>query len=250
MVEETHEGGIPIPYSQPQLLLLFFAYCFLGWLWESSYISLRRRTWVNRGFLQGSWLPIYGFGALGILLVTHPFRESIPLTFLLGMAAATLVEGLTGLTTEVLFHVRLWDYRQKPLNWRGYVCPQISLAWGCFALLLVRGIHPLLNSLVLSVPPCLTDVLSLTLTILFAADVTRSVQDALGLKDLLTRRPPDRETIQKQIYNGAFPPGGKPIRCALSLLERNPDAFSPRHPEGLTALQRWKQDKNKDKNKV
>ena len=50
-------------YTQAQWLLFFFTYCFLGWIWETCYVSLLQREWVNRGFLHGPILPIYGFGA-------------------------------------------------------------------------------------------------------------------------------------------------------------------------------------------
>ncbi|MBE5708750.1 MAG: hypothetical protein EGR51_02485 [Oscillibacter sp.] len=72
-------------YSLGQWLLFFFLYCFLGWVWESCYVSAKRRQWVNRGFLHGPMLPIYGTGAVIILLATIPVRDSLWLVFLLGM---------------------------------------------------------------------------------------------------------------------------------------------------------------------
>ena len=56
------------------MVLLFFLYSVLGWVWESCYVSLKSRQWVNRGFLHGPWLPIYGSGAIVILLLTLPAR--------------------------------------------------------------------------------------------------------------------------------------------------------------------------------
>ena len=47
-------------YTTGQWVLLFFFYCFCGWVWESCYVSLCQRHWVNRGFLHGPLLPIYG----------------------------------------------------------------------------------------------------------------------------------------------------------------------------------------------
>lgn len=43
-------------YTLSGVLLLFFVYCFVGWLWESCYVSVKQRRWVNRGFLRGLWL--------------------------------------------------------------------------------------------------------------------------------------------------------------------------------------------------
>ena len=108
-------------YTLGQWLLFFFLYCFLGWVWESCYVSARQRRWVNRGFLHGPLLPIYGFGAVIILWATLPVRGSLPLIFLLGMLAATALEYVTGAAMEALFKVRYWDYSKQPCNLHGYI---------------------------------------------------------------------------------------------------------------------------------
>ena len=79
-------------YTTGQWVLLFFFYCFCGWVWESCYVSLCQRRWVNRGFLHGPLLPIYGSGAIIILFVTLPVEDSLVLIWLLGMLAATALE--------------------------------------------------------------------------------------------------------------------------------------------------------------
>ena len=63
-------------YDLTQWLLFFFVYAFFGWIWESCYVSVRNKRWVNRGFLNGPFLPIYGFGAIAILWATLPVRNS------------------------------------------------------------------------------------------------------------------------------------------------------------------------------
>lgn len=72
-------------YGQSEWSLFFFTYSVLGWVWESLYVSAKKRQWINRGFLYGPWLPIYGFGAIIILFLTLPVREKIIWIFLLGM---------------------------------------------------------------------------------------------------------------------------------------------------------------------
>ena len=79
-------------YTPGQWALLFFFYCFCGWVWESCYVSARQRQWVNRGFLHGPLLPIYGSGAIIILFVTLPAADNLWLVYVLGMLAATLLE--------------------------------------------------------------------------------------------------------------------------------------------------------------
>lgn len=174
-------------YSQTQWLFFFFTYCTLGWIWESCYVSVKNREWVNRGFLYGPWLPIYGSGAVSVLIMTLPVRNSLLLIFILGMIGASLLEYCTGASMERIFHMRYWDYSDQPCNLNGHICLLSSLVWGCFSLLLVKIIHPPVENAVLRIPEATADLLVLLLTILFVADVTKSIQTALDLKELLTR---------------------------------------------------------------
>lgn len=174
------------PYTQDQWVLLFFLYSVLGWVWESCYVSLKSRQWVNRGFLHGPWLPIYGSGAIVILLLTLPARGRPALIFLLGMVGATVLEYITGAVMEKLFHMRYWDYSDKPLNVNGHICLPVSIAWGGFSLLLIYLLHPPVEDLVFWLPGAVTEKVCLCLAVLFAADTALSVQKALDLKALLT----------------------------------------------------------------
>ena len=184
-------------YSLGQWLLFFFFYCFCGWVWESCYVSARQRRWVNRGFLHGPLLPIYGFGAVIILLATIPVRHSPALVFLLGTLAATALEYVTGAAMEALFKVRYWDYSRQPFNLRGYICLTSSVAWGFFSILLVRFLHPPVEDAVLALPAFAADLLSLALTVAFTADTVRSVQAALDLREILIRLTEENEDLRR-----------------------------------------------------
>ena len=70
-------------YDLSQWVLFFFLYSFLGWIWESCYVSVRKHRWVNRGFMHGPMLPLYGSGAMVVLIVTIPVRDNILLVFLM-----------------------------------------------------------------------------------------------------------------------------------------------------------------------
>ena len=74
-------------FDTPQWILIFLIYAFLGWVWETGQKWIKTHHFINRGFLNGPWLPIYGFGALIILFLTLPFKDQIPLIFLVGMLA-------------------------------------------------------------------------------------------------------------------------------------------------------------------
>ena len=184
-------------YTMSQWLLFFFTYCFFGWVWESCFVSVRQHRWVNRGFLHGPLLPIYGSGAIIILWATLPVRNSVPLIFVCGMLAATVLEYGTGAAMEALFKVRYWDYSDKPLNLNGHICLFCSLGWGVFSLLLVRVIHPPIEELLLKIPGFLAEPLTLLTTVTFTVDAVQSFNAAMDLRDLLEKLTENNEELRR-----------------------------------------------------
>lgn len=169
-------------YDLSQWVLFFFLYSFLGWIWESCYVSVRKHRWVNRGFMHGPMLPLYGSGAMVVLIMTIPVRDNILLVFLMGMIGATILEYFTGITMERLFHVRYWDYRNLKFNVRGYICPLASLCWGVFSILMVKVVHIPFEHMVLLIPVTIADILAFVLTIAAAVDFTQSFNEAMDMK--------------------------------------------------------------------
>ena len=184
-------------YTSSQWVLLFFFYCFCGWVWESCYVSVCQRRWVNRGFLHGPLLPIYGSGAILILLATIPVAEDLRLVWFFGMLAATVLEYVTGDVMERIFKVRYWDYSNQKCNLNGHICLTSSIAWGFFSILLVRFIHPPIARLLARVPALCVDPLAFVLTAAFTVDAVRSVQAALNLRDLLARAMEENEELRR-----------------------------------------------------
>ena len=167
-----------LSYTPAQWALFFFLYSFLGWVWESGFVSLLEHRWVNRGFVHGPVLPIYGFGALAILLFALPAAHSPLLTFLMGMLGATLLEYVTGYLMERIFHRRYWDYSMYRWNLNGYICLSASLCWGAFSLILVRLVHPVVSGLVQKLPDTAAGIAALTLSALLLTDLRTALRKA------------------------------------------------------------------------
>lgn len=174
-------------YTLSQWLLFFYIYCFIGWCFESTVVSLSQRKFVNRGFVRGPFLPIYGSGALVILVSTLPLRENHLLTFLCGALSATLLEYVTGVCMEALFHVRYWDYSQKKFQFQGHICLSSTIVWGLLSLLMVNAVHLPIERMVLAIPEQPLNGAVFVLTAIFAADFTSSFRTAIDLKELLLR---------------------------------------------------------------
>ena len=155
-----------------QTLFIFFTYAILGWCLEVAFHALVTGKFINRGFLNGPWCPVYGFGASAVLACLLPLRGSVPLLFLGSLLVTSALEWLTGFVLEQLFHQRWWDYSDEPFNLNGYICLRFSLAWGLACLLVVDFIHPTVLWLIARLPHALGVVL---LGVLLAAIVLAGI---------------------------------------------------------------------------
>ena len=178
---------VMLGYTGFQWLFLFYFYCFGGWCFESVYVSIRSRKWVNRGFMRGPFLPLYGTGAIMMLVVSMPFADNILLTYFAGVVGATALEYVTGAAMEALFKVRYWDYSGRFMNYKGYICLKSSLAWGFFTILMTRVIHSPIENLMYAMPEKLLHHLTVFLNVYVVADFTLSFKAALDLRDLMVR---------------------------------------------------------------
>ncbi len=140
--------GFPFFY----LYAYFVIYSFLGWAMESLYVSVSTKKWVNRGFLNGPLCPIYGTGALLIIIGLTPVTNSILLLFCGGFLIATVVEYFIGAALEKLFHATWWDYTEKPFNLKGRVCLERSIQWGLLSVVMMRLIQPVIADLSAAIP--------------------------------------------------------------------------------------------------
>ena len=159
------------------LILLFFSYAFIGWCIEVTLKYFQFHRFINRGFLPGPWLPIYGSGAVLITIAVKgaaPLESSIGTTFVLSLLLCGLLEYLTSYVLEKRFHARWWDYSQKPMNLHGRVWIGNLILFGLGGVLIVNLINPLLERISrhLSLPA--QEVLALSLSAVFLADYVMS----------------------------------------------------------------------------
>lgn len=121
--------------------ICFILYGIAGWMYESAYYTLRYRRPVNTGFLNGCFCPIYGIGAVLIIIILGRI-ESLPMLFAAGMFLTCTLEYIVSWALEEVFHERWWDYSSWPFNINGRVCLTAGLAFGVMTVLLVKIIHP------------------------------------------------------------------------------------------------------------
>lgn len=174
-------------YTIIQWLFFFYFYCFFGWCFESTFVSIRKKKLVNRGFMRGPFLPIYGTGAIMMLVVSMPFQGNIFLVYIAGCIGATALEFVTGVLMESLFKIRYWDYTNQKINFRGYICLTSSLAWGGLTILMTSVVHNYVEATAFLIPYNLLTFITLALTAIICADFALSFKAAMDLREILVK---------------------------------------------------------------
>ncbi len=129
--------------------LLFIVYSFMGWLYESIWCSFCEGKLVNRGFLAGPFCPVYGFGALLVILTLSDVKSNLLALFFASIIVTNTLEYLTSYILEKCFAVRWWDYSHYRFNLNGRVCLLGAVAFGTMSVLLLHIIHPWVNHYIL-----------------------------------------------------------------------------------------------------
>lgn len=168
------------------LLANFFLYSFFGWIYESSYVSAKNKCFVNRGFLNGPLIPIYGVGATLIYVILYPIRDNILYVFVGGAILATVLELITSYVMEKLFHTKWWDYSNFKFNLQGRVCLMVSLFWGVLAILMTQLLQPLMNNLIFIVPLKIGKYVIVLVSALFLIDLILTIVSTAQLDKKLT----------------------------------------------------------------
>lgn len=174
------------------LLLFFTIYSFLGWMMETIFASINSGKFINRGFLRGSFCPIYGLGAVLIIEVSSRvniyvdyYYTRILISVVFSIILVTALEYITGFILERIFNCKWWDYSDNHANIKGYVCLKYSLLWGVLAFLLVQMVHPLILKMILYIPFRIKTYYAIILLFYFIGDTVKSVTDALNLREVI-----------------------------------------------------------------
>lgn len=168
------------------LILSFFIYSFAGWIWESIILRLiKKEKMYNRGFLDGPILPIYGFGAILVILLFDIRSVEYPIyaLFLLGANAACLLEYVTSYIMEKLFHRRWWDYSQKPLNINGRVYANGFLCFGMFSVVAIKWVQPFLRNQMTRIDATVLTILCIVFISIFVVDVITTLHIVMHLEE-------------------------------------------------------------------
>lgn len=181
--------------------LIFFIYSVLGFLIESIACSFWEKKIVkDRGFLIGPYCPIYGTGAIMMILFLTKYKNDPLAFFIMAVVYASIIEYLTSYILEKLFKARWWDYSDKKFNVNGRISLSTSFMFGVLGIFLIYFMNPLLEKGLSLIPKDIFICISLIILVFFLIDiiVTFTVVSRLKL-NLQSLEKDSTSQIDKQI---------------------------------------------------
>jgi uncharacterized protein len=158
------------------VIILFAIYSFMGWVIEVAYRSATQRQLINAGFLYGPFVPLYGLGAICIILLEYLIHAwPLPVKFATYGFVLTIIEYFTSFIFEKVFKLKLWDYTDNKFNIHGRVCLLFSMLWAVTATTFVIFIHPVFLSYVQSLQPSFIHISSIVFAVYGITDITFSI---------------------------------------------------------------------------
>lgn len=168
-----------MPGNFYEVLWIFSIYAFIGWCVEVAFAAVSDGVFVNRGFLNGPYCPIYGIGVLIVVAVLTPLKGNPLILFAGSVLLTTILEYMTGFVLEKVFKNKWWDYSEMPFNIRGYVCLKFSIMWGLGCMFIMNQIHPYIYRFIQWIPKKAGTILLVMLVAAFVGDAIVTVNTIL-----------------------------------------------------------------------
>lgn len=159
--------------------LLFIIYSIIGWAVEMIVTSIDTKKIVNRGFLIGPYCPVYGIGAISIIIMLSKYKDDFVALFILAIVICSLIEYLTSYLMEKIFNARWWDYSHLSFNINGRICLGNSIIFGLGGLLIVK-VNPFFERVLAYLP-------SNVFSFLFGVVFTLFLVDAITSFNIINR---------------------------------------------------------------
>jgi uncharacterized membrane protein len=174
-----------IIYEISLVMLYLACYAFVGWICEEIFVLATTQKLENRGFLTGPFLPIYGIGAIAMLLLVEPYVKNPFLVFVASTIVCSVIEYVGSLLLDKIFHITLWDYHDQKFNLHGRICLRNSLCFGALGLLLIYVLQPFIGAGLTAFPHAAAIALAWTLIGILLVDSANSFRSLAKVKPVL-----------------------------------------------------------------
>ena len=181
------------------IVTYFVIYSFLGWVLESIVRTICEKKIINTGFLIGPFCPIYGFGAIIMILFLSKFENNIILLFLSSLIVLSIWEYIVGVILEKLFKTKYWDYSDHKFNYKGRICLTNSLAWGILGVLFIKYIHPFIQNLIGNINYIIIILISSVIAMILLVDAIISIVKIKNIRATLQKIEKINEQIKEKL---------------------------------------------------
>lgn len=165
------------------IILLFLSCSFIGWVLECLLLLYQEKRLINRGFLTGPMCPLYGAGAVSIIVLLNRFKFNALLVFVLATFLSAIIEYATSVILEKVFNTRWWDYSNEKYHINGRLNLVTLFAFGIFGLILIYFYYPLFLGVISTIPEKGLNLITIILSLIFVIDATTSLIIAFKFKE-------------------------------------------------------------------
>lgn len=180
--------------------LLFLVYAIIGWVVEVINVYIKKKKFINRGFLIGPYCPIYGVGMLAIIRLLRGYMDNYMVLFILSMTICMVLEYLTSYFMELVFKARWWDYSSKRFNINGRICLETAIPFGLGGMMIMYVINPVIEGILNRFSDNMLLVLSISLMTIFLIDLVVSFFVVIKFRNMSSKvYKDDTELMKKRV---------------------------------------------------
>ena len=220
-----------MPTTIYEVIWIFMIYAVIGWCSEVAYAALDTGRFVNRGFLNGPYCPIYRCGILLVIVTLTPLKENLLILYIGSVFLTSLIEFITGYILEKVFHNKWWDYSDKPYNIKGYICLKFSLFWGFACTFIVLILHPIIFGVLKLIPFVVGVVILSIILVVFVVDCGITVATILKFNERLKLM----DEVAEKIHHISDEIGENIYENVTEALEKK-DNFTEAHGEQILKI--------------
>ena len=210
-----------------EILTYFIIYSFLGWVMESVFRSIIEKKIINTGFLRGPFCPIYGIGAIIMLIFLERFQDRPILLFFIAITLLTAWEYIVGVILEKLFNTKYWDYSDHKINFQGRICLTNSICWGFLGVGFVKYIHPFIQDLISKIDIQILYYSITIISIVMLVDLISTIVKVKNIKMTLEKVDKINKEIKEKL---------KEIRKISKEAEEEKDSIKTKTIENIQAI--------------
>lgn len=173
-------------------LFLFYLFDVMGWILESSIESLYHKRFINRGFLWGPYIPIYGVGGIMLANIGQPFKWNPFVAYIVGALACTALEYMIGGVLERVFKKQFWDYSMMNFTYKNRISLVSSMFWGIMTLFMTYVLYDFISPLARSLDSHIMLGVNTVMTVAVGIDAAVQIDRQINIEKILAKLPNER----------------------------------------------------------